>query len=142
MPFISFCSAFSNRVQTTWSSPAGTCFQVLGELEQKRRELNQESHLLMDSLRAEPKDTAAIHGMIPPDTVVQHRVEIDMNAMELQMVLETNNSCVIKGAIIFAEQVFEGESMFVHPERPSTKLVVPITPTTTNAVDMLIKVCL
>lgn len=96
----------------------------------------------MDSLRAEPKDTAAIHGMIPPDTVVQHRVEIDMNAMELQMVLETNNSCVIKGAIIFAEQVFEGESMFVHPERPSTKLVVPITPTTTNAVDMLIKVCL
>jgi hypothetical protein len=115
---------------------------VLAELEQKKRELNQENLLLSDSLKAEPADTAAIHDMIPADTAVQHTVEIDQDMMELHLVLECNNSCIIKGAIIFAEQVFEGESMFVHPERPSSRLVVPITAATNSAVDMLIKVCL
>lgn len=116
------------------------CLQVLAELEQRKRELSQEGHLLGQSLRAEGAAAAAIHDVIPPDTDVSHAIAADADASALQLVLETNNACVIKGAVLFAEQLFEGESLFVHAARPGTRLVVPLSPLTDKPVDMLLKV--
>eukprot|EP00741_Cyanophora_paradoxa_P010844 tig00020544_g10484.t1 len=47
---------------------------------------------------------------------------------------------VIKAVIIFAEQLFQGESFFVHPKSPSNVVRVPLCPPKDVAADMLIKI--
>ena len=119
---------------------AARWLQVLADLQQRKRELSQESHLLGQSLRAEGAAAAAIHDVVPPDTAIAHALSADPAAMALELMLETNNACVIKGVVLFAEQLFDGESLFVPAARPARRLAVRLSPQTDKPVDMLLKV--
>ena len=53
-------------------------------------------------------------GAIPPDTHVQSSLEMNPELQSGELVLSTNNDTVIKAVIMFAEQIFEEESRFMH----------------------------
>lgn len=118
--------------------------QMLQSLEQKKRETAQELQLVNQNLRHEAGGTAgmAVSDLIPPDTDVSGVLEPNFQALCLELRLKTNNHCVIKGAIVFAEHLFAGESMFVHPAHADTTLLVPLKPVKDCSIEMLIKVLL
>jgi hypothetical protein len=115
---------------------------VVLDLESRRREHAQELHLLCQNLRDDPvtECTTQVHSVIPADTDVTGSLNTNVDKCQLDLVLKTNNTCVIKGAIIFAEHVFQGESLFVHLDEPKSQVVVPIKPQQNDPIDMLIKV--
>jgi hypothetical protein len=116
--------------------------QALQSLEQKKREAAQELNLLIQNI-SEPANSASavcVSDLIPIDTEVSCVVTANCDALQLELAFMTNNACVIKGVVIFAESLFAGESLFVYPDRPDTTLVVPVKPEKDNAVEMLVKV--
>lgn len=116
--------------------------QVLQAVEQKKREYAQELQLVNQNLRDEAAGSAAtaVGDLIPADTNVSGKIEPNCQELCIELQLQTNNHCVIKGAVIFAEHLFPGESSFVHPEYPETSLVIPLRPTKDCAIEMLVKV--
>lgn len=116
--------------------------QVLQAVEQKKRENAQELQLVNQNLRDEAAGSAAtvVGDLIPADTSISYKIDPNCPELCLDLQLQTNNHCVIKGAIIFAEHLFQGESYFVHPESPETKLVIPLRPIKDCAIEMLVKV--
>eukprot|EP00892_Ulva_mutabilis_P010274 jgi/Ulvmu1/7619/UM038_0044.1 len=116
--------------------------QVLQSLEQKKRETAQELQLVNQNLRDEAAGAAgvAVSDVIPAETDVSGVLEPNRKALCLDLRLKTNNRCVIKGAIVFAEHLFPGESTFVHPEQAETTLSIPLKPKKDCAIEMLIKV--
>jgi Ciliary BBSome complex subunit 2, C-terminal len=115
---------------------------MIRDLRQKKAEYNQELYLLNQNLKARQAagDANMLNDVVPTDTEVVAVVRVNKAARGLELFVSTNNACVIKGCILFAEQVFDGESMFVHPQNPEQTLSVPICPANDTAVDMLIKV--
>jgi hypothetical protein len=61
-------------------------------------------------------------GAIPGSTCVESFVSLDRDAAQVSLTLRTNNDCVIKGAVLFGEQVFEAESLFFCPKTPDTQV--------------------
>ena len=116
--------------------------QALQSLEQKKREAAQELNLVVQNLQEHSTSPAAacISDIIPPDTAVACEVTANCDTLQLELAFATNNHCVIKGVVVFAESLFAGESLLVHPDRPETSLVVPVKPEKDHAVDMLVKV--
>lgn len=116
--------------------------QALQSLEQKKRDAAQELNLVARNLQEHSSGAAAvcIEDLIPCDTAVTCEVTANCHALQLELAFATNNRCVIKGVVIFAEGLFSGESLFVHPAQPATTLAVPVKPEKDCAVDMLVKV--
>ena len=116
--------------------------QMLQSLEQKKRETAQELQMLNQNLRDEASGAAgvAVSDLIPADTDVSGVLQPNCQALCLDLRLKTNNHCVIKGAIVFAEHLFSGESTFVHPGKADKKLDIPLKPEKDCAIEMLIKV--
>ena len=81
-----------------------------------------------------------IEGVIPPDTKIDSFTEQDLDNHCAYLVLSTNNDTVIRAAVLFGEQVFEGESLFMHPAHPQSTIRVPFRPQKEGAVDLLLKV--
>ncbi|KAF6253535.1 BBS2m [Scenedesmus sp. NREL 46B-D3] len=81
-----------------------------------------------------------IASMIPPDTRVDSCIALNKGALSCELILRTNNATVIKAAIIFGEQVFQGESLFVRPPQPSSSLTVQLAPARDTPVMLLMKV--
>lgn len=111
-------------------------------MESKKREHALELHLLTQNLKEDAVTAAAtpVHSVIPADTDVSGSLHTNVEELSLDLVLTTNNACVIKGAILFAEHVFEGESLFFHPDEPKSRTAISLRPRTNNAIDMLVKV--
>jgi hypothetical protein len=55
-------------------------------------------------------------------------------------VLKTNNDAVIRGVVVFGEQIFEEESLFLYPKNPDTELAVPLRPIKDVSVVLMAKV--
>jgi Ciliary BBSome complex subunit 2, C-terminal len=112
------------------------------DLRQKKAEYTQEVHLLNQNLSGAQTagNSVILHDVLPPDTDVSAVVQTDQAGQGLELVLSTNNECVIKGCVVFAEQMFDGESLFVHPEDPTSAMRIPVCPSKDTAVDMLVKV--
>ena len=120
--------------------------QAVTDLEARKREANQELHLLTQNLQTLENSTTAGSGayavseLIPADTDVTGSIAANVAAGALELTLEVTNSCVLRGAVLFAEQVFQGESLFVHADVPRRTLVVPLQPQKAEPIDILVKV--
>ena len=83
---------------------------------------------------------AAASGMvIPASTSLEFIMEVKPGSNHISLVLLTTSSALIRGAVVFAEKLFEGESSFVLPRQPSTKIQVPLTPQEDTPIHMLAK---
>lgn len=58
------------------------------------------------------------------------------------LTLSTNNSTILKTAIIFAEGIFDDETHVVHPKKEdiSSKLIIPLLPPKDISLDIHIRV--
>lgn len=115
---------------------------MIQSIEQKKRECAQELQLVNQNLRDEAAGatSTAVGDLIPADTNVAGEIQANCKELCLELQLKTNNHCVIKGVIVFAEHLFQGESTFVQPEHPKTALVIPLRPIKDCSIEMLIKV--
>ena len=57
----------------------------------------------------------------------------------MYLVLRTNNETRIKAAVIFAERLFEGESLVVHEKEPGAELRIILRPSKDIAATLSIK---
>ncbi|KAK3236701.1 hypothetical protein CYMTET_53174, partial [Cymbomonas tetramitiformis] len=118
--------------------------ESLVDLSQRKQELlfelqQYESNMKSVSKQAgNPAEQAGV--VIPASTRVTSMLEMNPSKQCCELVLSTNNECVIKGVIIFAEQLFENESLFAHQQNPAPLVRVGLTPRKDVAADMLIKV--
>lgn len=87
-----------------------TRVQALQSLEQKKREAAQELNLLNQNLeeRSSSASAVCVEDVIPADTEVSCEVTANCDALQLELSFVTNNRCVIKGVVIFAEGLFTG----------------------------------
>ena len=53
--------------------------------------------------------------IIPSDTRVDSYIAINRETFTCDLLLKTNNDTVIRGVVVFGEQIFEEESLFVYP---------------------------
>ena len=81
-----------------------------------------------------------LEGVIPSDTKISSYTEQDLDHQCAFLVLSTNNDTVIRAVVVFGEQVFEGESFFVHPPNPTSTCRVPFRPGKESSADLLLKV--
>ena len=65
--------------------------------------------------------------MIPANTRVSSMLEMNAAKSCCELVLSTNNETVIKGIVIFAEQLFESESLFHYNKNPQPYVPRPST---------------
>mmetsp|Transcript_51970 Transcript_51970/g.86425 ORF Transcript_51970/g.86425 Transcript_51970/m.86425 type:complete len:704 (+) Transcript_51970:55-2166(+) len=112
---------------------------TLRELNQRKQELLFELKNYEDTL-AKSKGVPQEQGVIPHSTRAVCTLEMNVSKKCVDLVVQTNNDTIIKSIIVFAEQLFSGESLFVHPKNPSNTLRVPISPPKDVTADMLVKI--
>lgn len=61
-----------------------------------------------------------VNGVIAADTRVDSFIAINRDTASCDLVLKTNNDAIIRGAVVFGEQIFAEESLFVYPKDPDT----------------------
>lgn len=93
--------------------------QALQALEQKKREAAQELNLVNQNLNEQSTSpcTASVADIIPVDTNVTCDVEVNCEDLQLELVFTSNNQCVVKGVVIFAEGVFSGNFLLCNPRK-------------------------
>lgn len=77
--------------------------------------------------------------MVPASTKVSTTLELDVQRGCCELVVATNNECVIRGVVVFAEQLFESESLFSYDLNPQKATRLPLLPPRDMAAEMLIK---
>eukprot|EP00775_Hariotina_reticulata_P010207 gene10207-10368_t len=117
--------------------------QMLVELAQKKQALTYE----LSSYQAKGNKSstsghhpAAISSVVPPNTRVDSCITLNRENQTCELVLKTNNDSVIKAAVLFGEQVFLNESLFVRPAQPGSSLSVPLSPARDMPVVLMMKV--
>ncbi|GLC47294.1 Bardet-Biedl syndrome 2 protein [Pleodorina starrii] len=113
---------------------------AVAELAQRKQELMYE--MASYSNMRQTKDAAPERSsLIPSDTRVDSYIAINKETASCDLVLRTSNdSAVIRGVVVFGEQIFEEESLFVYPKKPDTTLAVPLKPLKDVSVVLMIKV--
>lgn len=131
--------------------PAGKEFANLGALnddnvdEDTLRELNQRKQELEFELRQygeiarKNRSGERQAGMVPADTRISIQYVANKEDHCLYLVLRTNNETRIKAAVIFAERLFEGESLVVHEKEPGAELRIILRPSKDIAATLSIK---
>ncbi|KXZ53986.1 hypothetical protein GPECTOR_5g1 [Gonium pectorale] len=114
---------------------------AVAELAQRKQELMYEL-ASYSNMRQQARDTPTDRGsLIPSDTRVDSYIAINKEAASCDLVLRTSNdSSVIRGVVVFGEQIFDEESLFVYPKNPDTSLAVPLKPLKDVSVVLMIKV--
>lgn len=54
--------------------------------------------------------------LIPSSTRVDSFIAINRETCTCDLVLKTNNDSIIRGVVVFGEQIFAEESLFVYPK--------------------------
>ncbi|KAL0033983.1 hypothetical protein WJX79_001201 [Trebouxia sp. C0005] len=89
---------------------------------------------------AGPSGDAQTAYIIPQDTSVQTVVMADAIQHSCSLAVSADHDTVIRGVLLFAEQIFEGESIFYYPQSPSPEVEVPMALKKDAAVTVSIKV--
>ncbi|KAK9814709.1 hypothetical protein WJX72_010246 [[Myrmecia] bisecta] len=126
-----------------------TAHQVaIAELSQRRQELlvelqNYDAQIKAAAGQQErgPGLPLELGGQIPAITKVAVAVRVSEEARSCSLHVQTNSEeCVIRGVVIFADQVFEGESLFHYPNSPAPTADIPLKLKKDVAVMLLVKV--
>lgn len=82
-------------------------------------------------------------GIIPAQTQLSTSLAINLGSEtrppHVEVSLSTSNETIIKGILIFAEGIFDGECHVLHPKDPTTSINVPIYPAKDIPIDLHIK---
>jgi len=114
--------------------------QAIAELTQKKQELMYELTSYLNTKNADKVQAADSANLIPSNTRVDSFIAINRETASCDLVLKTNNSTVIRGVVVFGEQIFEEESLFVYPKNPDVQVSVPLKPLKDVSVVLMIKV--
>uniref|UniRef100_A0A7E4W0P8 Bardet-Biedl syndrome 2 protein homolog n=1 Tax=Panagrellus redivivus TaxID=6233 RepID=A0A7E4W0P8_PANRE len=111
------------------------------DLQQQIREFGQKKHHLLEELRnyEKPPQSSIQHASIPSGTSLQSVMQCTVKD-GLCLNLSLNNNVPIRAAVIFAEGVFESESLVIHPHTEESGLTTQICPQRQMATDLHIKV--
>nr|BCL66089.1 Bardet-Biedl syndrome 2 protein [Volvox africanus] len=113
---------------------------AVAELAQRKQELMYELASYTNVRHAKDAPTER-NSLIPSDTRVDSYIAINKEAASCDLVLRTSNdAAVIRGVVVFGEQIFDEESLFMYPKKPDTSLAVPLKPLKDVAVVLMIKV--
>ncbi|KAL1437784.1 hypothetical protein MTO96_048633 [Rhipicephalus appendiculatus] len=113
------------------------------------RELSHKKQTLMLELRNYEAPVEAgdqQYGSIPANTQLKTLLAINAGSDSIpphvEVALETNNETVIRAVIVFAEGIFDGESLVFHPkdEQVQSEVSLPLWPPKDLAVDLHFKV--
>ncbi|XP_065297098.2 BBSome complex member BBS2-like isoform X2 [Dermacentor albipictus] len=111
------------------------------------RELSHKKQTLLQELRNyETSADAGQCGSIPANTQLKTLLAINSGSggipPHVEVALETNNETVIRAVILFAEGIFDGESLVCHPkaEQVQREVSLPLWPPRDLAVDLHLKV--
>jgi Bardet-Biedl syndrome 2 protein len=123
---------------------------VIRELVARKQELTLELMQLENSLKLAskppPKGADGMAGarddIIPPGTTVGLTIVVNPSLRCVELVVGSSNDSVVKAVVIFAEQIFGGESHVMHPAEPSVLVKVPIRPPKDVSTDLNVKVIL
>ncbi len=63
-----------------------------------------------------PSQVDAGQNIIPAHTRVDSYITVNRETCSCDLLLKTNNESVIRGAVVFGEQIFTEESLFVYPK--------------------------
>jgi len=77
--------------------------------------------------------------ILPQDTEVRCKIASNSSNSCVDINLSTTNGTIIRGAVVFGEQLFEGESLYVSPKHPSSTMAIPVRPTKDVPVEVMIK---
>ncbi|KAJ9522355.1 hypothetical protein QJQ45_008170 [Haematococcus lacustris] len=112
---------------------------AITELTQCKQELLYELTSYQNT-KASSAQAEASGNMIPSTTKVDSFVTLNKDTCTCELGLKTNNSTVIRGAVVFGEQIFAEESLFIYPKTAESSLSVPLRPVKDVAVVLMIKV--
>eukprot|EP00357_Protocruzia_adherens_P016107 CAMPEP_0115029300 /NCGR_PEP_ID=MMETSP0216-20121206/36898_1 /TAXON_ID=223996 /ORGANISM="Protocruzia adherens, Strain Boccale" /LENGTH=730 /DNA_ID=CAMNT_0002405817 /DNA_START=80 /DNA_END=2272 /DNA_ORIENTATION=- len=79
-------------------------------------------------------------GLIPNTTSVSVEFSCDGEKNSAELILCLSNKMIIRSCILFAEKLFEGESLMIHPESPSPLLRIPLRPEKDLKIDVHMKI--
>ncbi|KAG1682561.1 Bardet-Biedl syndrome 2 [Nymphon striatum] len=127
--------------------------ETVRELSQRKQSLylelkNYENNSQADNSQSKMMNsnfTSDNISIIPADTQLQTGLAINLGSEDqpphVEVAVATTNSTIIKAVIIFAEGIFEGESLVVHPTEAelASSVRVPIYPPKDSPVDLHIK---
>ncbi|KAG1676464.1 hypothetical protein FOA52_002284 [Chlamydomonas sp. UWO 241] len=111
---------------------------AVAELTQRKQELLYELTSYHNMRNPELPQPEA--NLIPNSTRVDSFVVVNEATASCDLVLKTNNDAVIRGVVVFGEQIFEEESLFLYPKNPDTQLAVPLRPIKDVSVVLMAKV--
>lgn len=111
---------------------------LVTELSQRKQELMYELTSYQNTRNTRAQNDVAPN-IIPANTRVDSYIAINRETATCDLLLKTNNDSVIRGVVVFGEQIFAEESLFVHPKTVATSLSVPLRPLKDVAVVLMIK---
>jgi len=98
------------------------------------RDLTNQKNDIMNALKAYEEQSNAAKtqpqggGIIPTDTTLNANLTCNLQQGNAELSLMTSNYSVIRAVVIVAEHLFEGESCVLHPNPPSSSVLVQIAP--------------
>jgi len=114
----------------------------IADMSQRKQELLYELRSYEQNYAKAQKSggtTSQSGAVVPPGTRVMSTLEMKLEKRCCELVLTTNNDTVIKGAVVFAEQLFDGESLFRYERNPEKTSRLPLSLKKDVAANMLIK---
>ena len=118
--------------------------QTLTALNQVKQELLYELKNYEDNMRhiktGQMKQGEGQLMMLPVDTAINCQWEVDEVNKCVNLAVSTNNTTVVRAVVIFADQLFLGESLFMCPKQQLSELKVPICPMKDISSDLFLKV--
>ncbi|KAE9553532.1 hypothetical protein FO519_003281 [Halicephalobus sp. NKZ332] len=110
------------------------------QMQQLIRDYGQKKHHLMEELKnyEKPAKINVDHAAIPAGTSLQSAIHCSMEE-GLCLTLSLSNDVPIRAAVIFAEGVFDAESLVIHPNVEESGLTTQIFPQKQMATDLHIK---
>jgi len=112
--------------------------QAFRDLSAQKNELLQALKAYEDQIVAKNNNSGNT-GIIPQDTVLNASLTCNPTQSNTELSLTTSNYSVIRAVVIVAEHLFEGESCVLHPNPPSSSVLVQIAPAKDVATKMVVK---
>uniref|UniRef100_A0A7S3GBK3 Bardet-Biedl syndrome 2 protein homolog n=1 Tax=Palpitomonas bilix TaxID=652834 RepID=A0A7S3GBK3_9EUKA len=109
---------------------------AMKDLLQRKRELQAE----ITAYEEMAKNRGKNQGIVPSDTRVSYSWNLNQEEKCVELKISTTNNAMIRTVVIFAEQLFEGESFVIHATNPSNTVNVPLRPSKDLSTDLFVKV--
>ena len=92
----------------------------------ERNELKEELAYLRSNYKTLKAGNMNDPSLIPPNTEISCTLTPSIEKRSLLLIMNTNNSTVIKSAVIYGDKVFENGSFMLVPSQPKSSITLPL----------------